>query len=115
MVDASDLELLELSKRKSLAELIYNHWKAIAVGKEIGYVKIKPHVINIGKDTVPIFTPPYRIPYVGREKIETEVKKLRDQDVIEPCNSPWSSPIILLKKKNDTVRFAVDYRRTNKE
>lgn len=48
-----------------------------------------------------------------RETAEAEIEKMLQQGVIEPSNSPWTSPIVLCKKKDNTVRFCVDYRKLN--
>ena len=37
------------------------------------------------------------------------------EGVIEPCVSEWASPIVIIKKKDDTIRLCVGYRRFNAE
>jgi len=38
---------------------------------------------------------------------------MKDQDVIEESKSPWMSPAVLVKKKDDTIRFCIDFRKLN--
>ncbi|GFU01375.1 retrovirus-related Pol polyprotein from transposon 17.6 [Trichonephila clavipes] len=49
----------------------------------------------------------------GEEEVQKLIKDMKDNDVIEPSSSPWASPIVLVKKKDGSTRFCVDYRRLN--
>ena len=41
------------------------------------------------------------------------VEKLIAADVVEPCNGPWSSPILLVPKKDGGLRAVADLRKVN--
>ena len=69
--------------------------------------------ISIKPNTTPIYLPPYRKSSAEREIIKQEVQKMLDAKVIEPCMSAWSSPCIMIPKKNGKKRFCVDYRQLN--
>ena len=41
------------------------------------------------------------------------LSEMLERDVIKPSCSPWASPVVLVKKKDGTSRFCVDYRKVN--
>lgn len=48
-----------------------------------------------------------------RAEIQTQVEKLLESDVVEESYSPWAAPVVLVRKKNGTWRFCLDYRKLN--
>ena len=62
----------------------------------------------------PILTKGYSIPYKTRSVMETELQDMLDLGVIEPSISPYSSHIVLVPKKDGSVRFCHDFRKLNK-
>nr|XP_017233536.1 PREDICTED: uncharacterized protein LOC108207610 [Daucus carota subsp. sativus] len=57
---------------------------------------------------------PYRYPHSQKTEIENQVQQMLDSGIIKTSNSPFASHVILVKKKDDTWRFCVDYRHLNK-
>lgn len=45
--------------------------------------------------------------------VEKEIDEMIKEGVIEPANSEWASPMVIIRKKDDTIRLCVDYRRLN--
>ena len=78
----------------------------------LGCTNLAEHYIDTG-DTKPFKMPCHRIPMFKGPIIEQEIKKMLEQDVIEPSASPWSSPICLVSKKSGDWRFCVDLRALN--
>ena len=71
--------------------------------------------LHIDKSVVPVQQPIRRIPFHTRSKVDEELKRLLDQDFIEPVTGPttWLSPIVPVAKKNGKIRLCLDMRRAN--
>ena len=79
---------------------------------DLGRTSIIRHKIDTG-DARPIKQPPYRVSQKQKMEIESQIQTMLEQDVIKVSSSPWSSPVVLVKKKDGTTRFCVDYRKLN--
>ena len=76
---------------------------------ELGRTSVVKHHIDTGNNP-PVRQRPYRTPQIQREQIDKHIKDMLDQDIIQASTSPWASPIVLVKKKDGSTRFCVDYR-----
>lgn len=71
------------------------------------------HRINLLPSTSLVNVRPYRYPYFQKTEIERQVSDLLSAGLIRPSTSLYSSPVLLVKKKDDTWRMCVDYRTLN--
>lgn len=77
-----------------------------------GRTTITEHRISTGQ-AKPIRLPPYRIPYAYRDTVREELREMEKEGIIERSSSEWAAPIVLVKKKDATLRMCIDYRRLN--
>lgn len=115
--DEEEKEKTKLSGRKLTAEqvkmltAVLNRYRDILSDKP-GKIEGVAHEINTG-DAPPCRTMPYRLCPAYREAVKDEVRKLLDGGMIEPSTSPWSSPMVPVKKPDGSIRLCIDFRKLN--
>ena len=73
------------------------------------------HKILLKPGSLPVNVRPYRYPILQKDIIEKTIKEMLQAGVVRDSHSPYSSPIVLVKKKDGTWRLCVDYRQLNKQ
>lgn len=63
--------------------------------------------------TDPVNVRPNIYPYVMKEDIENQGAEMLKTWIIRPSTSPYSSPVILVKKKDDNWHFCINYKALN--
>lgn len=101
---------LKPAERQELAEILTRHAHVFIAGG--GPTPFAEHRIETGEHP-PISVPPYRLNPSKKEVMKAEIDKMLKDDIIEECESAWSSPALMVPKSNGGIRFCVDYRRVN--
>lgn len=98
-----------------LQEILWKWRSAFAYGSEddqMGSTDLVEHSIELTQERV-IKQHPYRIPYAYREETKRIIDKMLRNGVISMSSSSYSSPVVLVRKKDGSLRFCVDYRKLN--
>jgi hypothetical protein len=64
-------------------------------------------------DSLPVNSRPCSGSEVQQHALRNILKRMSASSQIRPSTSPWSSPVLLVKKKDGDYRFVVDYRKLN--
>ncbi|KAD6453241.1 hypothetical protein E3N88_07946 [Mikania micrantha] len=97
-----------------LKPLLETHTTVFLEPNTLPPVRTQTHSINLFPNSTPPNIRPYRYPHIQKNEIEKQVQQLLDLGFIQPSTSPFSSPILLVRKKDQSWRMCVDYRALNK-
>ncbi|GBN02728.1 Retrovirus-related Pol polyprotein from transposon 297 [Araneus ventricosus] len=108
-----NLEGLNDEQQTAVKELLQEFQNLFSTSdSDVGRCNMTQHRINTGNHP-PINLYPRRLPLAKKEEAEHLVKEMVDNGIIEESSVPWASPIVLVKKKDGSTRFCVDYRKLN--
>lgn len=96
-----------------LKELLEHYQHLFKPPTELPQILHNDHKIHLLLRIKPVNVSPYRYPYFQTNEIEKLVAKSLEQGIIKSSQSPFLSLVLLVKKKNGSFTFCVDYRALN--
>ena len=112
-IDLSQTKLTP-QQRQEMRELLLEYHDVLAFSSdELGHCKISPMKIRVDESKGISTARPYRYPPQKLEIINSQIQQLLHNGVIEPSESAWRSPIVLVQKKDKTPRLCIDFRYLN--
>ena len=99
-------------EKKQASEFLLHHKKAFSLHGELGHYDGKLFKIDTG-DAAPIRCMPRPVPHHKKVEIDRQIDDMLAKGLIQPTDSEWASPVLMVKKKDGSLRFCIDYRRLN--
>jgi hypothetical protein len=112
-LDVEGQEVQDISVPPEIQQLLSNYGSIFASKVTYPPVRSCSHSIPLVPGAKPFYIRPYRYPPLLKDEIERQVNEMLDADLIQHSNNPFSSPVLLVKKKDNSFRFCIDYRHLN--
>ena len=78
-----------------------------------GVPNVVSHPIQLSTN-IPIVSRPCKVPFAQKSRLKEELKEIEGQGIIRRSDSPYASPVVIVQKKDLTIRICPDYRKLNK-
>ena len=113
VLDEETLSELSAEQTHKVCETILDYPEGFVVpGGKTGRTEVADHGVDVqGNSPSKQRYKPW--PLAKQQAADEQVRKMLDDDIIEPSDSPWASPAVLVTKRDGSIRFCVDYRRVN--
>ncbi|CAK1597525.1 unnamed protein product [Parnassius mnemosyne] len=99
--------------KRQIVELLEKYKDCFSTGMhDLGFTNVTEMEIHL-KDSTPVVYRPYRLPHSERKLVQNMVGEMIEHGIVRESNSPYASPIVLVKKKSGEKRLCVDYRALN--
>jgi len=105
---------LEISQQETFDQFIEDNKDICALSQtKIGHTTLFQHQIPTG-DHEPVTSPAYRLKDPAKLNfLQSEIKRMEENDIIQKSKSPWASPVVIASKKTGDSRICIDYRKLN--
>ena len=108
------LNTLNEKYKDEIIKILEENLEIVATSsEELTPSDLPPHKINLIPGAKPVKQRCYRLVKFKSDILKEELIKLINKKLIEPSCSEWSSPIVLVPKKNGKWRLCIDYRKVN--
>ena len=109
-----DLQHLEPALKEQVLAQLAKFTSVFSQGDhDVGCAGVTQHRIELHDDT-PIRQKPRRFPQPVADEIERQCEELVGLNILDYSKSPWSSPVVPVKKKDGSIRLCIDYRELNR-
>ena len=107
-------ELAEVTpeEKRHLSEFLATYKKAFSLKGELGHYDGRLFKIDTG-NAHPVRCMPRPVPHHKKVEIDRQIDDMLSRGLIEPTDSEWASPVLMVKKNDGSLRFCIDYRRLN--
>ena len=114
-LDLSGLEAWPTEQAEKVRGLLWEYHDIFSLEKhDMGHTKVtKNKIVLKDPDTPPFKERFHRIPPPQVDEVREHLKLMLDAGVVRPSNSPWCNAVVLVRKKDGSLHFCIDFRRLN--
>ncbi|PKA49683.1 putative mitochondrial protein [Apostasia shenzhenica] len=113
VIPATQVKEVDLQQQQ-LIQLLQEYEEVFQEPKGLPPNREFDHCVPMKFGSEPVSIRPYRYPYLQKAELEKLIHEMKAMGIIRDSSSPFSSPVVMVKKRDGSWRLCVDYRELNK-